>query len=84
MFWKSGYFVKIRDSKHFGLYQAATPRIAVELPSQAAICKSWSKISDFKIENCLKLRFQGLPSQIQVKQLTVSFQSYHSFRRLAS
>ena len=65
-------------------HQATTQGIAVELPSQVAICKNWSKISDFKIESCLKLWSRGLPSQIQVKQLTVSFQSYHSFRRLAS
>ena len=42
------------------------------------------KIRDFNILDYTKLQYQGLPSQIQVKQLTVSFQSYRSFRRLAS
>ena len=39
MFWKSGYFVKIRDFKHFGLNQAAIPGITVTDPSQEANCE---------------------------------------------
>ena len=38
-FWKSGYFVKIRDFKHFGLNQAAIPGITVTDPSQEANCE---------------------------------------------
>ena len=73
--------MKIRDFKHFGLYPAATPGIAIEFPSPTAICKNRSKISDFKIENRLKLRSQGLESQVQDQAANseLSFQTFIHF-----
>ena len=56
MFWKSGYFVKIRDFKHFGLNQAAIPGITVTDPSQATNLRVFNHIIYFVV---LPPEFQG-------------------------